>query len=232
MCSLRGFAPVFLCSMTVAAQALVKKCPEVHFLWRNQSGKSNEISPWRDMYSSLAAWFLPSEKAWFRVRIRKLDPYLKSRHIAAQHGGSLTTEPRQTSIWAITRFTGRPANQQDIRPVVSTAISSKRTPRRLSLNHSIRRQISPYQHGDYDFVRQIGRRYRSHAVSGSHSPAWRLPRGRFISTTLMPYIPGRPKPTQHSVSRPFHRHCILPRADRKGTPRRSLFSMCDGHSGA
>ncbi|AAX74480.1 predicted protein [Brucella abortus] len=39
MCSLRGFARVFLCSMTVAAQALVKKCPEVHFFVAESIGK-------------------------------------------------------------------------------------------------------------------------------------------------------------------------------------------------
>ncbi|MEC6999458.1 CTP synthase [Brucella abortus] len=207
----------------------------------------------------------------YRVRIRKLDPYLNvdpGTMSPYQHGEVFVTDDgaeTDLDLGHYERFTGRPANQQDnittgriYRNIIEKERRGDYLGATVQVIPHVTDEIKNFVlegNEDYDFVLcEIGGTvggYRSHAVPGSHSPAWQreLPRGTavYIHLTLMPYIPAagelKTKPTQHSVkelrSIGIAPDILLVRADREipESDRRKLSLFCNvrerrGHSGA
>ena len=171
----------------------------------------------------------------YKVRLRKLDPYLNvdpGTMSPYQHGEVFVTDDgaeTDLDLGHYERFTGRPANQMDNITTgrIYQDIIARGAARRLSRRHRSGHSARHRRHQDVHPRRQRRLRLRAGARSAARSATSRACRSSrrsarsrttcrarqavFIHLTLMPFIASagelKTKPTQHSVERaPPDRH--------------------------
>ncbi len=162
----------------------------------------------------------------YRVRIRKLDPYLNvdpGTMSPYQHGEVFVTDDgaeTDLDLGHYERFTGRPANQQDnittgriYRNIIEKERRGDYLGATVQVIPHVTDEIKNYVlegNEDYDFVLceiggTVGDIEAMPFLEAIRQLGNELPRGTavYIHLTLMPYIPAagelKTKPTQHSV---------------------------------